>query len=48
MLVKIQCILYSNIPKFKKIYVQKDDILNKNFTKFQKNWFNIFITIKYK
>ena len=29
--------VYSNIPKFMKIHVRKDDILNKIVTKFQKN-----------
>ena len=29
--------VYSNIPKFMKIYVWKDEILNEIVTKFQKN-----------
>ena len=29
--------MYSNITKFMKIHVSKDDILNKIVTKFQKN-----------
>ena len=35
MLLKIQCI--GNIPKFMKIHVRKDEILNSTVTKFQKN-----------
>ena len=33
----IKNIVYDNIPKFIKIHVWKDDILNKIVTKFQKN-----------
>ena len=41
-------IVYSNIPKFMKIHVWKDEISNEIITKFQKNYFDIFLTIKYR
>ena len=44
MLLRVQCI--SNIPKFMTIHVLRDEILNKIVTKFQKNSFDIFFTIK--